>query len=105
MLYLKWGYDYLNDIQKEFFHLTEKWETLEQQDRKFLTGKMLGLDAIKSPEVLYKDLFDNHFIIDGRFGSPIQSEYDNAYLYLKEKIEKSYNSKCSQVCLDLYNKL
>jgi hypothetical protein len=105
LLYLKWGYDYLNDIQKEFFHLTEKWDTLHQQDRKFLTSKMLGLDVIKSPEVLYQDLFDNHFIIDGRFGSPIQSEYENAYLYLKEKVEKTYNSKCSQVVLDLYNKL
>ena len=66
---------------------------------------MLGLDAIKSPEVLYNDLIDKKFITDGRFGSPIQSEYENAYIYLKEKIEKSYNSKCSQVCLDLYKKL
>ena len=66
---------------------------------------MLGLDAIKSPNVLYSELVDNKFITDGRFGSPIQSEYDNAYLYLKEKIDKTYNSKCSQVVLDLYNKL
>ena len=104
MLYLKWGYDYLNDVQKEFFHWTEYWNDLESCDKKFLTNKMLGLDALKSPVELYNDLVEKGFITDGRY-PPLQSEYHNSYIWLKEKIEKSYNSKCTQVCLDLYKKL
>ena len=103
LLYLKWGYDYLNDVQKEFFHLTEKWNVLEQQDRKYLTHKMLGLDAIKPPEELYYDLVDKKFITDGRYGGYFSGEYDHAYEWLVKQID--YNIKCSQTTLDLYNKL
>ena len=103
LLYLKWGYDYLNDIQKEYFHLTEKWNTLEQQDRKYLTSKMLGLDVIKSSEELYYDLVDKKFITDGRYGGNFSGQYDGAYEWLVKQID--YDIKCSQSTLDLYNKL
>ena len=103
LLYLKWGYDYLNDIQKEYFHLTEKWNMLEQQDRKFLTSKMLGLDVIKPPEELYYDLVDKKFITDGRYGANFDGEYKGAYEWLVNQI--SNDITCTQTTYDLYNKL
>ena len=101
VMFLKWGYEYLNDVQKEYFHWTENWNEIEKQDRKFLTIKMLGLDVLKSPTELYEDLLSKNFITNG---NPTE-EYVSSYEWLRDKVEKIDNSKCSQVCQDIYNKL
>jgi len=80
---LVWGYDFLNDIQKEFLHHTEKWYDMSIDDRKFLTSKMLGLDALKSPRELYDDLVRVGYLHKEKF-SDIE-KYSQTYEWLKEK--------------------
>ena len=101
--FLKWGYDYLNEVQKEYFHWTEHWHLLDAKDRKFLTSRMLGLSQLKSPEELYNDLVLNEYLPDNKFVNT--GEYDAAYEWLKEKKEKLDNIVCSDKCITLYNKL
>ena len=62
---------------------------------------MLGLDVLKSPTELYEDLLSKDFITNG---NPTE-EYVSSYEWLRDKVEKIDNSKCSQVCQDIYNKL
>lgn len=62
LMHLKWGYDYLTDKQKEFFHWCEDWNNIDFHDRVWFTNNMLGLDALKSPKVLYDDLLKNSML-------------------------------------------
>lgn len=102
--FLKWGYDYLNDTQKEFFHWTEKWNDIDVNDRRFLTTKVLGLDALKSPEQLREDMIEQGFLqSDLEFYST--GMYQQSYEWLKKKTEKIVNSNCSSRCTTLYDKL
>ncbi len=80
---LVWGYDFLNDTQKEFLHHTEKWYDMSIDDRKFLTSKMLGLDALKSPRELYDDLVRVGYLHKEKFTSI--EKYNQTYEWLKEK--------------------
>ena len=80
---LVWGYDFLNDTQKEFFHHTEKWYDMSMDDRKFLTSKMLGLDALKSPRELYEDLVRVGYLHKEKFSSI--EKYNMTYEWLKSK--------------------
>lgn len=102
--FLKWGYDYLNDTQKEFFHWTEQWNDISLDDRRFLTSKMLGLDALKSPEELFNDLKSNNFLQDG-LEFMYDEKYQKSYEWLKTKSQKFINSKCSDKCATLFDKL
>lgn len=102
--FLKWGYDYLNDTQKEYFHWTEKWNELSLDDRRFLTSKMLGLDTLKSPKELFDDLKLNEFLQDG-LDFVYDDKYQKSYEWLKTKSEKFINSSCSNRCADLFAKL
>jgi len=102
--FLKWGYDYLNDTQKEFFHWTENWNDLSLDDRRFLTSKMLGLDVLKSPKDLFDDLKSNEFLQDG-LEFVYDDKYQKSYEWLKTKSEKFINSGCSDRCADLFAKL
>jgi len=101
--HLKWGYDYLNDMQKEYFHYTEKWSDLPTSDRQFLTAKMLGLDALKSPRELYYDMQEKNLLPPGEFNDT--GDYDLSYNWLKKKTEKFVNSSCSSTCATIYDKL
>ncbi|MAA50065.1 MAG: hypothetical protein CMP83_07815 [Gammaproteobacteria bacterium] len=60
--HLKWGYDYLTEKQKTFFHWTEQWNDIDFHDRVWLINNMLGLDALKSPRRLYDDMKENGMI-------------------------------------------
>lgn len=60
--HLKWGYDYLTEKQKTFFHWTENWNDIDFHDRVWLVNNMLGLDALKSPRKLYTDMIENGMI-------------------------------------------
>jgi len=102
--FLKWGYDYLNDTQKEYFHWTEKWNDLSLDDRRFLTSKMLGLDTLKSPKELFDDLKLNEFLQDG-LDFVYDDKYQKSYEWLKTKSEKFINSSYSNRCEDLFAKL
>ena len=102
--FLKWGYDYLNDTQKEYFHWTEKWNDIDVNDRRFLTTKVLGLDALKSPEQLREDMIEQGFLqSDLEFHST--GMYQQSYEWLKMKTEKFVNSSCSSTCATIYDKL
>ena len=80
---LVWGYDFLNDNQKEFLHHTEKWYDMSKDDRKFLTSKMLGLDALKSPAELRDDLVRVGYLHKERYNNI--EKYNATYDYLKER--------------------
>jgi len=87
LLFLKWGYDYLNDVQKDYFHWTEKWNDIEQDIRNYLTIKMLGLDALKSPAELYDDLINNKFLqYNQRF--TLNPDYQRSYEWLVTKTQE-----------------
>ena len=80
---LVWGYDFLNDTQKKFLHYTEQWYDMCKDDRKFLTSKMLGLDALKSPADLFEDLAAVGYLHKERY-SKIE-KYNITYDWLKSK--------------------
>jgi hypothetical protein len=87
MLFLKWGYDYLNDVQKDYFHWTEKWNDIEQDIRNYLTIKMLGLDALKSPAELHEDLINNKFLqYNQKF--VYNPDYQRSYEWLVTKTQE-----------------
>ena len=52
-------------------------------DRKFLTSKMLGLDALKSPAELRDDLVRVGYLNEERYS--ISFKYNITYDYLREK--------------------
>ena len=83
--YLKWGYDYLSDRQKQYFGWTKEWMDIDKQDRQYLAHKMLGLNALKSPDELYNDLLERGWLEPHvpRLPNP---EYTDAYLWLKDNI-------------------
>ena len=99
--FLKWGWDYLNDTQKEFFSWTSKWSTLPADDRTFLMSQMLGLRQVKSPESLYNDLLEIGFLRE-EDKQVVNEEYITAYEWLCQKKIKLANLKCSDRCMDLY---
>ncbi len=99
--HLKWGYDYLNEKQKKFFHYLCEWSELPEQDRLFLTRDFLGLNALKSPEELYHDLYDKNLLPDDNFVN--SGEYNEAYLWLMDKTKKFVNIKCSDRCTAMYD--
>lgn len=102
--FLKWGYDYLNETQKEYFTLTNQWNTLPKEDRIFLTGKMLGVSRLRSPKDLYSDLLEVGFLLpEQKFVE--NEEYVTAYEWLREKTIKINNIKCSDTCSIIYSKL
>ena len=87
LLFLKWGYDYLNDVQKDYFHWTEKWNDIEQDIRNYLTIKMLGLDALKSPAELHEDLINNKFLqYNQKF--VYNPDYQRSYEWLVTKTQE-----------------
>tara|TARA_R100001463_G_scaffold41160_1_gene86875 strand:+ start:977 stop:1960 length:984 start_codon:yes stop_codon:yes gene_type:complete len=87
LLFLKWGYDYLNDVQKDYFHWTEKWNDIEQDIRNYLTIKMLGLDALKSPAELHEDLINNKFLqYNQKF--VYNPDYQRSYEWLVSKTQE-----------------
>lgn len=102
--FLKWGYDYLNDTQKEYFHWTEKWSDISANDRRFLTAKMLGLDVLKSPKELFDDLKSTKFLQD-ELEFIYDDKYQKSYGWLKNKSKKFINSNCSDECAALFAKL
>ena len=85
--YLKWGYDWLSPDQKKFFHWTEKWYDIEEDVRKYLTVKMLGLDVLKSPAELHEDLMNKGFLeYSQQF--VLNPEYQRSYEWLKSKSQE-----------------
>ena len=102
--FLKWGYDYLNDTQKEYFHWQEKWNDIPVEDRRFLTTKTLGLNVLKSPEQLFNDMKSEGFLQDG-LEFKYNEDYQKSYEWLKAKSEKFLNSSCSKGCADIYAKI
>ena len=52
-------------------------------DRKFLTSKMLGLDALKSPAELRDDLVRVGYLHEERYS--VSFKYNKTYDYLREK--------------------
>ena len=99
--YLKWGWDYLNDKQKEFFSWTNNWSQIAEDDRKFLTQKMLGLDALKSPQQLYDDLQRLNYLTPDQIR--VSDDYQTAYEWLREKTIKFAKIKCSETCTVMYD--
>lgn len=102
--FLKWGYDYLNDTQKEYFHWTENWYDIPLEDKRFLTSKMLGLDVLKSPKELFDDLKLNQFL-QNELEFRCNEDYQKSYEWLKTKSEKFVNSSCSNGCATIFAKL
>ena len=103
--FLKWGYDYLNDVQKEYFHWTEKWNDIRVQDRKFLAQKMLGLDVLKSPASLHEDLTNRGFLQHEHHYNQFknyQYDYYTSYEWLRERVD---NYKPSDYCSKIYSAL
>ena len=85
--YLKWGYDWLSPNQKTFFEWTRKWNDIEEDVRKYLTEKMLGLDVLKSPAELHEDLMNNNFLeYSQQF--VLNPEYQQSYEWLKSRIQE-----------------
>ncbi len=85
--YLKWGYDWLSPDQKTFFEWTRKWYDIEEDVRKYLTIKMLGLDVLKSPAELHEDLMNNNFLeYSQQF--VLNPEYQQSYEWLKSRIRE-----------------
>ena len=85
--YLKWGYDWLSPDQKTFFEWTRKWNDIEEDVRKYLTIKMLGLDVLKSPAELHEDLMNNMFLeYSQQF--VFNPEYQESYEWLKSRTQE-----------------
>lgn len=102
--FLRWGWDYLNETQKEYFSMTNEWNSMYKKDKKFLVNKMLGLEALKSPEELFNDLREREFLsLDAKF--VYSEDYQKSYEWLKKKSKIFVNSTCSKAFTTLYNKL
>ena len=56
---------------------------MSMDDRKFLTSKMLGLDALKSPRELHEDLVRVGYLHKEKFSSI--EKYEATYEWLREK--------------------
>ena len=84
--HLIWGYDFLNENQKKFLHWTEGWNDIDQDIKNYLTIKMLGLDALKSPQELYDSLVSVDFIKENKF--VYQEKYYKTYEWLLSKIQE-----------------
>jgi len=85
--YLKWGWDYLTDKQKKYFNWTIDWNSIDEDVRKYLTEKMLGLDVLKSPAELHEDLMNNNFLeYSQQF--VLNPEYQQSYEWLKSRIQE-----------------
>ena len=85
--YLKWGYDVLTDNQKQYFELTRKWNDIDEDVKKYLIIKMLGLDVLKSPAELHEDLMNNKFLeYSQQF--VLNPEYQRSYEWLKSKTQE-----------------
>ena len=86
--YLKWGYDWLTPDQKKFFEWTRKWYDIEEDVRRYLTIKMLGLDVLKSPAALHEDLMNKGFL---EYSQQFcyNPEYQRSYEWLQAMLEKN----------------
>ena len=86
--YLKWGYDWLTPDQKKFFEWTRKWYDIEEDVRRYLTIKMLGLDVLKSPAALHEDLMNKGFL---EYSQQFcyNPEYQRSYEWLQSMLEKN----------------
>ncbi len=83
--YLKWGYDFLTDKQKTYFEWTRNWMEINKADRQWLTNRMLGMNALKSPKQLYDDLRSIGWLEEHQVFN-LNPEYDEAYYWLKDHI-------------------
>tara|TARA_B100001175_G_scaffold307695_1_gene307201 strand:+ start:1603 stop:2559 length:957 start_codon:yes stop_codon:yes gene_type:complete len=86
--YLKWGYDWLTPDQKKFFEWTRKWYDIEEDVRRYLTIKMLGLDVLKSPAALHEDLMNKGFLEYSQQYC-YNPEYQRSYEWLQSMLEKN----------------
>ena len=91
--YLKWGYDFLTDRQKEFFEWTREWMNINKEDRQFFTSKMLGLNTLKSPQELYDDLMCIEWLEPHIKRTP-NPEYEASYEWLRDRIK---NVSCTPI--------
>ena len=100
---LKWGYETLNQVQRDYFHWTEKWNDISYNDRKYLTIKSLGLERLESPDQLSHNLQRQGFLPAGN----IKHDEDSykSYLWLKDKIDNIMTQLPSEKCLKMYSKL
>lgn len=103
VMLLKWGYETLNQVQRDYFHWTEKWNDISYNDRKYLTIKSLGLERLESPDQLSHNLQRQGFLPAGN----IKHDEDSykSYLWLKDKIDNIITHSPSEKCLDMYSKL
>tara|TARA_B100001029_G_scaffold15760_1_gene10536 strand:- start:951 stop:1955 length:1005 start_codon:yes stop_codon:yes gene_type:complete len=85
--YLKWGWDYLTDKQKKYFNWTIDWNSIDEDVRKYLTTKMLGLNALQSPAELYDSLMTRGWLTS-QDNFKLDPEYQLAYEWLKSKIQE-----------------
>ena len=64
-------------------------------------AKMLGLDALKSPQQLYDDLLRLKYLTPNQIR--VSDDYRTAYEWLREKTIKFANIKCSERCSVMYD--
>ena len=88
--YLKWGYDWLTDDQKVFFEWTRDWNNIDRSIRKKLTIEILGLDVLKRPEELHREMMSVGMLEPHQKFTP-NIEYDRAYEWLKSNLEKIHD--------------
>jgi len=88
--HLNWSYEKLNETQKLFFDFD-----FSQEDIRFLTNKMLGLEVLLSPNQLAESLSINTTIKNS-------FSYD-CYQWIKEKSKNFVNSNCSNEFSVVYN--
>ena len=85
--YLKWGYDWLTDDQKIFFEWTRDWNNIDRSIRKKLTIEILGLDVLKRPEDLHREMMSIGMLEPHQKFTP-NDEYERAYEWLESNLEK-----------------
>ena len=85
LFHLKWGYDFLTDKQKTFFHWTERWNDIDIHDRAWLVNNFLGLDALKPPHELHKDMLEKGYLHHLQMFTPIKKYYD-AYEWIDHQM-------------------
>ena len=85
--YLKWGYDWLTDDQKIFFEWTRDWNNIDRSIRKKLTIEILGLDVLKRPEDLHREMMSIGMLEPHQKFTP-NVEYERAYEWLESNLEK-----------------
>ena len=85
--YLKWGYDWLTDDQKIFFEWTRDWNNIDRSIRKKLTIEILGLDVLKRPEELHREMMSIGMLEPHQKFTP-NDEYERAYEWLESNLEK-----------------